>query len=494
MTGEVVATYLPVAWPALGALALALAPAGASRFLTRLVAAGLGVLALWATALALGGGAPWDALSLWLLLPALALGTLGLWASDAFLLREAHEGHTAPPPEIGRQGAKARRYLALYAAFIATIALVATANGILLMWAGVEATTLASVLLVAHPRLPTAVEAAWKYLAATAVGGLLALVGTVLIAFTCHVPLTSSPATLPPALGAALLPGAAIAFAFAAVGLGTKAGLAPMHGWLPDAHSEAPAPVSALLSGIELATILYALTRLRRIVFVATGSPWPGDLMVALGLASLAVAALFVVGQRDLKRAYAYSSVEHMGLIALGAGIGGPAALGALLHIWTHAFTKSGLFLAAGNVRHRFGSSAPPAADALLRRLPLSGAALALGTWAVAGLPPFGPFFSEWLILRGAVRQGDVWPALAAVALIATIAVGFGRHLPRMLVGGRAGSPPTVRRGWAWERAGEFWPMALLTAFGLVAGLAAPAAFGPLLRHAAALVAAGVRP
>jgi len=479
--------YLPAAWPALGAVAVALLPPGWSRALGRVVACGLGLLALVCGDLALRGGAPWDAFSLWLLLPALALGAMGLWASDGFLARETSHSESAGAARRLQE----RRYLALYSAFVATIALVACATGLLLMWVAVEGTTLASVLLVAHPRLTTSVEAAWKYLVATSVGGLLALLGTVFVASACHVSLDAAPSVTPALLGAVAVPGALVGFAFAAIGFGTKIGLAPMHGWLPDAHSEAPAPVSALLSGIELATILYALTRLRRIATVATGSLWPGGVLIALGLASLLLAATFVGTQRDLKRAYAYSSVEHMGLIAIGAGVGGLAVIGALLHVWTHAFTKSGLFLAAGNVRHRFGVSTAPEVERLLERLPWTGWAVALGTWAIAGMPPFGPFFSEWLILRGTVLQGDTAVAVVAVALIAVVAVGFGRHVPRIVLGGRTQGREGPSPG-RWESAAEFWPMLLLTAFGLVAGIVAPFAFGGLLGHAVHLVQGGV--
>jgi hydrogenase-4 component F len=482
-----VAAYAPAAWPALGALAIALLPAASSRALARVVAAGLGALTLACGALALRGHAPWDALSLWVLLPGLGLGALGLWASDGFLGREGE--HAGQPSE--RRLVLERRYLALYSVFAATIVLVATAGGILLMWVAVEGTTLASVLLVAHPRLPTSVEAAWKYLVATSVGGLLALLGTVFVASACHVSLGAPPGTVPAPLPSTGVPAALVGFAFAAIGFGTKVGLAPMHGWLPDAHSEAPAPVSALLSGIELATVLYALTRLERIVSIATASVWPGLLLIILGLLSMLLAAVFIGGQKDLKRAYAYSSVEHMGLVALGAGVGGLAVIGALLHVWTHAFTKSGLFLAAGNVRHRFGVSTLPEADHLLRALPWSGWAVALGTWAIAGLPPFGPFFSEWLILRGAVLQGDTAAAVAAAALVAAIAVGLGRHVPRMLLGGRR--PLSAPQGAGlWETAGELWPMAVLTLCGLAAGIAAPLAFSGVLTHAVALVQSGV--
>lgn len=477
--------YLPAAWPAAGALAIALLPPAWARGLAKIVASGLGALTVYVAWASLAEMGPWDGLSLWLLLPGLGLAALGLWASDGFLVREAE----LDGPDGGARDR--RRYLALYSVFAATIALVACATSLLLMWVAVEGTTLASVLLVAHPRLPTSVEAAWKYLVATSVGGLLALLGTVFVAYSCHLSLGAPPSATPALLASGLVSGALVAFAFAAIGFGTKVGLSPMHGWLPDAHSEAPAPVSALLSGIELATILYALMRLERIVRLATGSPWAGDLLIVLGLLSLLLAALFVGAQRDLKRAFAYSSVEHLGLIALGVGVGGAAVVGALLHVWTHAFTKSGLFLAAGNVRHRFGLSAPPAADRLIARLPLSGWAIALGTWGIAGMPPFGPFFSEWLVVRGAVLQGDSAVAIVAVALLAAVAVGLGVRVPRMVLGGRAmdrGHAVATRR---WESASEAWPMVALTVLGIVAGIGAPLVFGGTLAHAVGLLAGG---
>jgi hydrogenase-4 component F len=472
-------SLLPGIVPAAAALIIALAPPRASAVLARLAALALAGVAAAVAALGASSHGPWDAATVWWLLPTLALSAFGLMASLPYLSHEADDP----------SGRSQRRYLALYAAFAATIAFVTVAPSLLLMWGAVEATTLASVFLVAHPDTPRAVEASWKYLVVTAVGGLLALIGVVIVAYAGHLSLAASPGLAAAAVPARGRAAVLVGFAFAAIGFGTKAGLAPMHGWLPDAHSEAPAPVSGLLSGIELAAAVYALARVARLAAEAARSPFPADLLIVLGFTSLLVAALFATGQTDLKRLFAYSSVEHMGLLALGLGVGGIAAVGAALHVWTHGTGKAAVFFASGEVRHRLGTSHLPEADRILGRLPKTGWILAVGGWAVAGLPPFGLFFSEWLILWGTLRR--LGPAAAALALVLVIAVavGIGRFLPRMLIGSR---PPREEDAAAVQREtwSQFLPAAVLAGLAAVLGLVTPAVLPALLSHAARLLAA----
>lgn len=474
---------IPVVLAGAAAFFTAVGPTSLGRPLARLLSALLlgfsALIILFRVSLGL------DALSGWFLIPVLVVGALGLWGSLSYL---EGQPHGPPPDDQDRQPpptkeASDRRYLALYEAFIATIALVVTAPSLLVMWGAVEATTLASVFLVSHNRSPQAIEAAWKYLAVTAVGGLLALLGTVAVAAGAHVNLSTSVMDLPRVAQAASQPSRLVlmGFVFTAIGFGTKAGLAPLHTWLPDAHSEAPAPVSALLSGVELAVAFYALLRVVGIVDQAVGSVWPHRVLIVFGLLSLGIAAAFASSQTDMKRLFAYSSVEHMGLISLGIGLGGLAAVGALLHVWTHGAGKSLLFLGSGKVKDSLGTTFMPDLNGVTRRLPVTGVLLGIGTWAIVGLPPFGPFFSEWLILTGSLSHGGLLPSLLGAALVVATLVGFGRRLPGSLLGrsGRALEGARVR-----ESLGEIWPLLLLAAVVIAIGVAGPAFFRSWLDQA----------
>lgn len=469
--------YFPLLVPALAIAGLG-GTAPEPRSALRLARAS--ALALWAVAAWLLLRPPhlWDALSLWYLLLVLVLGGLGLHVSAHYIGAEWAQGEV--------DGAALRRYLTLYEAFVLCLLAVSAASNYLLLWAAVEGTTLSTVLLVAFPGGPGALEAAWKYIVVTGAGGLLALIGTVLILVGAGVPLGGwglAPPPHPASLSVAAVVALQAGLLLAVVGYGSKAGLVPCHTWLPDAHSEAPAPVSALLSGVKLVAGLYAILRLTALASVELGPALPHDLLIGLGLASLAVAAAAIVGQRDLKRLLAYSSIEHMGIIALGAGFGGVALLGALLHMWTHGFGKTTLFFGSGNVRLRFAATGGQRVRGLLRAMPLTGSALTLAAAAIVGLPPFGLFFSEWLVLYGGVRSGDALWAALALGLLVVALLGFGRRLPDFLLGeAPADLPGPVEDG------GATWPLAVGVVGVLVAGLAVPSALHTTWLHAAALL------
>jgi len=419
---------------------------------------------------AFGGALRLDALGAWVLTTTALLGLATTAASIPYVRRmEAH----------GRLGPRGRgAYHALLAAFLGTMAAAPAAGSLGLLWIAVEATTLASVFLVGFERRPESIEAAWKYVLLATVGLGFALLGTAFLAAAAPAPLRGTGAALRRAALAArageIDPGLArLAFVFALVGYGTKAGRAPMHAWLPDAHSQAPSPVSALLSGALLQTALYALVRFRTIVAPAAG-PIAGDLLVLLGLLSAAVAALFLVVQTDLKRLLAYSSVEHVGVMALGFGLGTPAGVyAALLHAAAHAAAKGLAFLAAGEAIEHAGSRRLPRLAGTISTLRFSGPLLALAVLALAGLPPFGLFTAEILLLRAFFEAGR--PA-AAVAIAAALALAFG-GLVFQAARGIWGTPGRRMRlvGAAPERLGA----SPLAGLGLAAALLALGVYVP---------------
>jgi hydrogenase-4 component F len=320
--------------------------------------------------------------------------------------------------------------------------LVVLANSLGVMWAAVEATALSSVLLVALYNRRTSLEGAWKYVMLGSLGLALALLGTVFIyAAACK----DSPRQLPsfnwsdlmtvaPQLDPRLV---RLAFVFALIGYGTKAGLAPMHTWLPDAHSEAPSPTSAMLSGVSLKIALYALLRFHILTTACLGTAFSRHLLLGFGLLSLFLAAPFILVQENLKRMLAYSSLEHIGLICVGIGLGTPITIfGALMHMGYHALTKPVLFFAAGNIHQtchtlEFRLIGP----GLVKVLPVTVLLMGIAAVAATGLPPFGLFFSELTIISGGIAAGQV--AISVFVLVALIACfcGMLRQLTRILPG-----------------------------------------------------------
>jgi len=339
--------------------------------------------------------------------------------------------------------------------FLATMTMVAVSRHLGLIWVGVEATTLASAPLICFHRQPRALEATWKYLMICSVGIALALLGNFLLAAAASGPAGEIAPLLVDRLAQAggALDGRwlRVAFLFLLVGYGTKMGLAPMHTWLPDAHSEAPSAVSALLSGALLNCAFLALLRVQHVCVAAGQAAYTQGLFIVFGLISLAVAAVFILGQSDYKRLLAYSSVEHMGSLALGGGVGGGAAAGSLLHVINHSLAKGMLFLVAGNILAAYGTKRTDEVRGLLDRLPATGALWLVGFLAITGSPPFGTFISELMILKGAFAQGHPWVGVAFLGLLAVIFVGMATIFLSMTHGPADGGREPARGRIAWR-------------------------------------------
>ncbi len=323
--------------------------------------------------------------------------------------------------------------------FLGAMTLVISAQHFGLMWVAVEGTTLASAPLIHFHRHHRSLEAAWKYLVICSVGIAVALLGNFfLVVATSPVDDRLAGLTLQALTAHAGELDAGwlrAAFLLLLVGYGTKMGLAPLHTWLPDAHSEAPSVVSALLSGALLNCAFLAILRVHGVCVAAGQATFSADLLVLFGLVSMGFAAVFIIGQRDYKRMLAYSSVEHMGIAALGAGLGGVASFGALLHVVNHSLTKGMLFLLAGNVLAAYRTRSSAEVTGMLRALPVSGLLWFAGFLAITGSPPFGPFLSEFTILRGALAAGR--PVVAAIYLgfLLMVFVGMAMIVPGMVLG-----------------------------------------------------------
>jgi hydrogenase-4 component F len=326
-----------------------------------------------------------------------------------------------------------RLYHAMYQLFTFTMLLVLTTNNLGVMWVAMEAATLTTVLLVALYRTHASLEAAWKYFILCGVGIAQALFGTILVYFAAERILGSGMTALLwthlDSVKAELEPAVmSIAFVFVLVGYGTKVGLVPLHNWLPDAHAEGPTPVSAVLSGLLLNVALYALIRFKVITDGALERPFAAALLMGFGLASVVVAAFFLSRQRDIKRMFAYSSIEHMGLITFAFGMGGPvASFAGLLHMTVHSLTKSAIFFAVGHAAQKSGTQLMEGIRGLVRVSPAIGWGLMLGAAAILGMPPFGVFASEFLILTTAMATHPWAAPVLLVSLGVSFAAIFGK-------------------------------------------------------------------
>ena len=368
-----------------------------------------------------------DALSAWMV--ALVGVVAGLAAVEA-----PHYAHGA-----------SQRFYPFFHLFVFTMLLAVTTDDLGFMWVAIEGTTLASVFLVNFERTRASLEASYKYVLICSVGIAVAFLGTVLLYFADVTRFGDAEYALRWTTLQRLAPGlpgpiVELAFVFLLVGYGTKAGLAPMHTWLPDAHSEAPAPVSAMMSGVLLAIGVYAILRFKPIVDVAAGPAIARRLLLGLGLVSMAVAAVFLWNPRNYKRMLAYSSVEHLGLVSLGLAFGGPwGVAGALLHVANHALAKSVLFLLSGRIRAAYASMEIEDVRGLLARLPVSGPLFFAAMLALLGLPPFGLFVSEVMIIGAGFASGHAMASLTALGLLAIAFAGLLRTLQRMLHGEASG-------------------------------------------------------
>jgi len=329
-----------------------------------------------------------------------------------------------------------RLYHSMYQVFTFTMLLALTTNNMGILWVAMEAATLATVLLVSVYRTAASLEAAWKYFILCGVGIAQALFGTILLYFAAervlgaqgdallwtHLDVVKS--QLEPAI-------MSLAFVFLLVGYGTKVGLVPLHNWLPDAHAEGPTPISAVLSGLLLNVALYAVIRCKVLADGALASHFAGNMMMGFGLLSVVTAAFFLSRQRDIKRMFAYSSIEHMGLITFAFGMGGPIAnFAGLLHMTVHSLVKSAIFFAAGHAAQKAGTQVMEDIRGLLKTNPTIGWGLMIGTFAILGMPPFGVFASEFLILTTAMREHAWATPLLLLALGVAFAAIFGRVQP----------------------------------------------------------------
>ncbi len=329
-----------------------------------------------------------------------------------------------------------RLYHSMYQLFSFTMLIALTTNNLGILWVAMEAATLTTVLLVSVYRTPASLEAAWKYFILCGVGIAQALFGTVLLYMAAEkvigleggallwTNLDAVKARLDPTI-------ITLAFAFLFIGYGTKVGLVPMHNWLPDAHAEGPTPVSAVLSGLLLNVAVYALLRCKVLTDGALQSHLAGHLMMAFGLLSVVVAAFFLSRQKDVKRMFAYSSIEHMGLITFAFGMGGPIAnYAGLLHMTVHSLIKSGIFFAVGHATQKAGTQNMADIRGLIKVSPTVGWGLMLGSLAILGMPPFGVFASEFLILTTAMREQPWATPFLLLALGVAFASVFSRVQP----------------------------------------------------------------
>ncbi|NTV53124.1 MAG: NADH dehydrogenase FAD-containing subunit [Candidatus Firestonebacteria bacterium] len=402
-----------------------------------------------------------------------------------YLRQEARSAQTATQPGGLFNNTPEAVFVACLLAFLATMTLVVSSRHFGLLWVAIEATTLTSAPLIYFHRHHRSLEATWKYLLLCSVGIAVALLGNFFLAVAAK---NGSGQPLALTFGVLTSPDVHLnppwlkaAFLLILVGFGTKMGLAPMHTWLPDAHSEAPSLVSALLSGALLNCAFLGILRIQQVCAAAGIAAFGQDALIAFGLLSMAVAAVFILGQTDFKRMLAYSSVEHMGILILGLGLGGVGLFGSLLHAINHSLTKCLLFLVAGNILSVYTSKSTADVRGVLQTLPVSGALWLIGFLAITGSPPFGTFVSELLILKAALDGGHLWVAALYLLLLAIIFISMASLVLRM-VQGRTSRPVLIRESWL-----SVAPAAVLAGLVLALGFYLPPFLSETLHRASVL-------
>ncbi len=378
---------------------------------------------------------------------------------------------------------RVRQYFVLLHQFILAMFFAIVTTNPILMWIAIEATTLSTAFLISFYNKPAATEAAWKYLIINSVGLLLGFFGTLLILYPAVQgghhglvgwnDLAETAAVSDPFI-------AKIAFVFILIGYGTKVGLVPMHTWLPDAHSRAPAPISSLLSGILLNVAFFAVLRYKSLVDAALGPSFANELLVYFGVLSIAVAAFIIFVQHNYKRLLAYHSVEHMGIIALGFGFGGAASFAGLLHLIYHALAKSALFLSAGSILLKYSSTKMARVNGMLRTLPITSVLFLIGFLAMAGIPPFGIFITEFSILAAGISDHP-WLTIIALFSMALVVAGIIKHVVVMIFGQPVEGAPQGEAG-VWSTL----PVAVLAVILIVFSVFIPAELQRLLQAATA--------
>jgi hydrogenase-4 component F len=431
---------------------------------------------------------PGDATSLsglggWLLLDALGKVVLGFLSVLFFLCSLYAPGYLAL-----RADRPNRVFCANLFVVLATMTLVTLAHHLGLMWVAMEATTLASAPLLYFNHNARSLEATWKYLLIGSVGIGLALFGSFFLAYSAlKAGLESTllfdqlvavaPQLSPPWLHAA--------FVLLFIGYGTKMGLAPMHTWKPDAYGEAPGMVGTILAGGVTSCAFLAILRVYQICQAGSEAEFAREIMIFLGLLSMAIAAVFMARQRDFKRMLAYSSVEHMGILVLGVGIGGLAVYGALLHLINNGLTKGVLFLSAGNIHRAYGSKVTDDVRGAIQRVPLSGALFLAGFLAITGSPPFAPFVSEFTIVNAAVGSGQYLAGGLFLLLLAVVFIGMGATVLTVVQGT---APEQKQPNGFHDSVSTGLPILLFLGLVLLLGLYIPPPLESLLRGGAAFL------
>jgi len=428
-----------------------------------------------------------DALSaIFLLATAFLYGAVGVY-SIGYLRHHGHDSRYA------------RRFYAGFNLFAWAMLAAPLMSSLALLWIAVEVTTIISALLVAIEDTDGAAEAAWKYVLIASTGLGLALLGTVFAYFAGSQVLGEhyNLAIEPLILAGPHLPATPVRLAFllALLGYGTKVGLFPVHTWLPDAHSEAPTPVSALLSGSLLAVSFYAILRFYQFTAAALGSGFPRDALLAFGVASLLLAALYVFGQRDIKRLLAYSSVEHMGILAIGVSFGAPVALaGVMLHVLAHAAAKGNAFMGAGVLTVKYRTKEISSMRGVLDLLPWSGPLFLLAIFALSAMPPSGIFRSEFQIVYGGLAAGNYAAAAVLVVLVTVAFFGLTTASTRMLFTPAPRSLSAAAAGPADSGEPSAWmvvPVVAGVAALFILGLHPPGELTDLISRAVTLLGAG---
>lgn len=430
-----------------------------------------------------------DSLTALIMLCVTAVSSLALFLSPGLgrPVKNPHWGELAYGPD------QLRRYHVFVNLFIASMLMAVSANNVGIMWVAIEATTVFSAFIIPLKLNKASIEASWKYILICSVGVALAFAGTVLAyydfvtlsgraenalnwtALMAHAPLLK-----PQVMH--------LAFVFLLVGYGTKAGIAPMHTWKPDAYGESPAPLTALMSSSLFAAAIYALLRWKAVVDAALGSSFTNTLFMALGMLSLVIAAFSVVLAVNYKRMFAYSSIEHTGLICLGFALGPMGAFAALLHLVNHTAAKSLMFFLVDNIEHKYRSPLIAKTRGLLKTMPWTGALFAIGLLFLIGMPPGGIFISEFSLFRAGFALNHPWLMGAALALLAVVFVSFINHLNTMLYG--EPSPEEINTERPTERFS--WRLALLLINVVVLvtlGLTLPAPLATLIHQSVAIVA-----
>ena len=397
--------------------------------------------------------------------------------SRPYMRIEEHHGRVTP--------ARLRLYHGMYQLFTFMMLLCLLSNNVGILWVAMEGATLTTVLLVSLYRTPASLEAAWKYFILCSVGIAQALFGTILLYFAAEKVLgpggTSLLWTHLYEVRGQLEPTVlSLAFVFLLVGYGTKVGLVPLHNWLPDAHAEGPTPISAVLSGLLLNVALYAVVRSKVLVDGALGHNFSGNLMMGFGLLSVVVAAFFLSRQKDIKRLFAYSSIEHMGIMTFAFGMGGAvAAFAGLLHMTVHSLTKSAIFFTVGHASQKTGTQNMADIRGLIQTNPTIGWGLILGSLAILGMPPFGVFTSEFMVLTTAMHEHSWATPFLLIALGVAFAAIFGKVQPMVFgetTAKRLPHPPALI------------PVFVHLAIVLMLGLYIPPYLAAWYRQAAALI------